>query len=209
MRIGWFAPFYRWIEYIAFGRALEERRFALLPRVKDARRVLVLGEGDGRTTERLLQIAPGAQIDVIELSPEMIELAKDRTTGSDRVTFRCEDARDVELPASYYDAVITNFFLDCFSESDARRLIGKFAKALTPRGQWLIAEFAVPSEGWRRVHAWLWIRIMYFFFRVTTGLKPSALPPIERLMREAGLERFEHESRRAGLMISEAWRTSF
>ncbi len=47
---------------------------------------------------------------------------------------------------------------------------------------------------------------MYLFFRIATGLSPTALPPIERLMREAGLERTEHESRRAGLMISERWR---
>ena len=31
MNIGRLAPFYRWIEYAAFGRALERRRFALLP----------------------------------------------------------------------------------------------------------------------------------------------------------------------------------
>jgi len=206
MRVGRLAPFYRWIEYIAFGHALERRRFALLPRLKDAQRVLILGEGDGRTVERLLQISRTTHFDVVELSPEMIALARQRTRNSDRVTFRCEDARNIDWPANHYDAVITNFFLDCFSEGDARRLIRRLANSLKPEGQWLVAEFAVPPQGWRRIHAGLWIRTMYLFFRITTGLKPSALPPIERLMREAGLECIEHESGRAGLMISESWR---
>jgi len=30
MKIGYLAPWYRWIEYAAFGRALERRRFAFL-----------------------------------------------------------------------------------------------------------------------------------------------------------------------------------
>ncbi len=110
MKIGRLAPFYRWIEYIAFGRALEERRFALLPGLKDTQRVLILGEGDGRTVERLLQIAPAAHFDVIELSSEMIALARQRTGNSDRATFLCVDARKVEWPANHYDAVVTNFF---------------------------------------------------------------------------------------------------
>ncbi len=42
------ARWYRWIEYAGFGRALERRREAFLDDVSDARRVLALGDGDGR-----------------------------------------------------------------------------------------------------------------------------------------------------------------
>src|ERR1019366_5450931 len=45
---------YRWLEYAGFGRALEHRREAFLSEVAEARRVLVLGDGDGRALAALL-----------------------------------------------------------------------------------------------------------------------------------------------------------
>jgi hypothetical protein len=47
---------------------------------------------------------------------------------------------------------------------------------------------------------------MYRFFGIATGLSARALPPIERLMQEAGMIRTDQEKARAGLMVSEVWR---
>jgi len=206
MRIGRLARWYRWIEYAAFGRALERSRFAYLPRLAAARRILILGEGDGRVLARLLALAPEAHFNVVELSPEMIALAKQRAHNSDRVAFHCEDARRISLPAARYDAVVTNFFLDCFTKEDARSLIRRLANALTADGIWLIGEFAIPADGWRRRHAQIWVWTMYRFFAIATGLRAKALPPIEALLREVGMQRVEQQRQRAGLMVSEVWR---
>jgi SAM-dependent methyltransferase len=206
MRVGHLARCYRWIEYAAFGRALERCRFAFLARLAGARGVLILGEGDGRSLERLLTLAPSAVFDVVELSPEMISLAKQRTRNSTRVTFSCQDARKASWPAAQYDGIVTHFFLDCFDEDEARHLIAQLANALTPDGSWLVSEFAIAVKGWRRLHARIWIGTMYRFFGITTGLRARALPPIEMLMREAGMYRTEREQARAGLMVSEVWR---
>jgi SAM-dependent methyltransferase len=205
MRIGSLARWYRWIEYAAFGRALERRRFAFLSRLAPSRRVLILGEGDGRTLARLLTLAPLAHCDVVESSPEMIALARRRTGNSDRVAFHCQDARTTTWPTAHYDAIVTHFFLDCFTEEEARNLIQRLAATLKPDGTWLISEFAIPGAGWRRLHAHAWIGTMYRFFRATTGLRTSALPPIEALMKEAGMQRVAQEKKRAGLLVSEVW----
>lgn len=205
MRIGRLAKWYRWIEYAAFGGALERRRFAFLPRLASATRVLVLGEGDGRTIARLCRLAPGAFVDVIELSPEMIALARRRAEGSANVAFRCGDAREANWPDGSYDGIVTNFFLDCFPEEDARILIRRLSNALAPGGIWLISEFTVPTSGWRRLHAKVWIETMYRFFGLATGLRVTALPPIEKLMPDAGMQLAARESARAGLMVSEVW----
>ena len=170
-----------------------------------AERVLLLGEGDGRALERLLAIAPQAHFHVIEVSPEMIALARQRTRDSARITFYCQDARTANWPAAYYDAVVTNFFLDCFTEDEARDLVRRLATSLTPNGSWLIGEFAIPGGGWPRLHAQIWIRMMYRFFNLTTGLRARELPPIGTLMGEAGMECVEGEQQRAGLMVSELW----
>jgi ubiquinone/menaquinone biosynthesis C-methylase UbiE len=205
MTIGPLAPWYRWIEYAAFGHALERRRFVFLPRLAPAQRILILGEGDGRTTQRLLRIAPQARIDIVELSPEMIALAR-RRTNSTRVCFRCADALAETWPEQHYDAIVTNFFLDCLDTADVRDLVPRLAGALAPGGIWLIAEFAIPPRGWQRLHARAWIGIMYCFFAVATGLRTRQLPEIEAAMRASGLTRVEQETERAGLMISEVWR---
>jgi len=205
MNIGRLARWYRWIEYAAFGRTLERRRCAFLPLLSDARRVLILGEGDGRALQRLLELAPLAEIDVIDSSLQMITLARRRAAGSTRVQFLCQDAMTAEWPASHYDAVITLFFLDCFTESDARPLIHRLSQALTPDGIWLLSEFAIPTSGWPRWHASGVVALMYCFFRIATGLRAHSLPPIERLMQQAGLTRIKVEKERAGMVVSEVW----
>ena len=108
---------YRWLEYAGFGRALEHRRNAFLAYVADARRVLVLGDGDGRALAALLRAAPHARIDYVDLSARMLELARGRA-GDLRVVYRRDDARTTPLPAAEYDLIVTHFFLDCFDEAE-------------------------------------------------------------------------------------------
>jgi SAM-dependent methyltransferase len=205
MNIGHLARCYQLIEYMAFGRALERRRFAFLPRLADARRVLILGEGDGRALQRLLKLAPQARFDVVESSSEMITLARRRTGNPDRVRFVNQDVNGFAFSAGRYDAILTLFFLDCFSEDDARRLIQQLETALAPGGLWLVSDFAIPPKGWRRWHAWVWIFVMYRFFGWTTGLQVRTLPPIGSLLQESGLHRIAFEFERAGMIVSEVW----
>jgi spermidine synthase len=205
MTIGSLAPWYRWIEYAAFGRSLERRRFAFLPRLASASRILMLGEGDGRALAQSLRVAPLAHFDVVEVSPEMIALARRRAGDSDRVVFLCRDALKAEWPIGHYDAIVTNFFLDCFTVDEVRPMIRRLASSLKANGIWLINEFAIPDSGWRRLHAQLWIRAMYLFFRLSTRLLASELPPISRLTREAGMRCVGREQSRAGLIVSEVW----
>lgn len=206
MNIDRLARGYRWCEYAAFGRTLERRRYAFLDRASGASRVLIPGEGDGRALARLLAVAPDARIDVVELSGQMIELARRRIAGSERVHFVQQDALEASWPANSYDAVVTLFFLDCLDAVQARVLIDGLAKALVPGGIWLVSEFGVPERGWRKWHARIWLWIMYRFFRAVTGLRTRALPPIEKLLTRAGLRLVEREEERWGLVRSEVWR---
>jgi len=193
------AGWYRWIEYLAFGRALERARFAFLNRLAGARRVLVLGEGDGRALQRMLAIAAGARFDVVETSGEMIALARARVGDSERVRFFRQDALASALPEKSYDAVVTFFFLDCFTEGELRDLLGRIADRLAPGAIWMMSDFTTEA-GW---HARVWIWVMYRFFNVTTGLRARALPPIEKLLSEIGMRRTEVQRRRWGMIVSE------
>lgn len=189
------APWYRWFEYAGFGRALERRREAFLGYVSDARRVLALGDGDGRALAALLAAAPYACVDYIDLSARMLELARARA-GTEHVAYRNEDARTAPLPRAEYDLIVTHFFLDCFDENDLEPLIARLSDAATPQARWLISEF--------RGNGWL-VRSLYFFFRIATGLRTRRLVDHHPLLECHGFRLMRHEDSWQGLLASELW----
>ncbi|MFN7934793.1 MAG: class I SAM-dependent methyltransferase [Bryobacteraceae bacterium] len=196
------APIYRWLEYAAFGRLLETCRFFFLPELRLARRVLILGEGDGRFLARFLQSNPTATVDVIEQSPKMIALARARLSAPDlaRVTFHSSN----QIPPHAYDTIVTHFFLDCLSPAEASRLIAGIAT--TRHATWIVSEFHIPAQGWPRFHARLWITIMYAFFRWTTGLATRSIPPYEPMLAQHGFHRHSQQFWRWGLVKAELYR---
>ncbi len=169
---------YRWFEYIAFGRSLEMCRFTFLSQLRTTRRILILGEGDGRFLARLVQENSEARIDVVEMNAKMIAVAKDRLRTDDlhRITFHQRDASSNSLPPGKYDLVVTNFFLDCLSDSQACQIIPKISAAIEPHGKWIVSEFQTPPSGLKKLHASLWIRVMYLFFGIVTRLKVNRIP---------------------------------
>jgi ubiquinone/menaquinone biosynthesis C-methylase UbiE len=201
------ASSYRWLEYAAFGPALDEARFDFLSHAARARRVLILGEGDGRFLERLLRCNRNASIAVVESSGRMIQLGRQRVTTGDRsrVEFHPIDAVTNPLPAGPFDCVVSHFFLDILNCRDAETVIGKVCALLSPGAGWLVSEFQQPAGGVRGLHARLWLGAMYAFFSMTTGLRASRLPPYRKMLERRGLVEIEHRERRFGLIRSQVW----
>jgi ubiquinone/menaquinone biosynthesis C-methylase UbiE len=199
---------YRRLEYAAFGFALEQARFDFLSRAAEAGRVLILGEGDGRFLARLLECNRRASVVVIESSARMIQLARQRLSRYDesRVEFQQMDAVGQRLPNGPFDLAVTHFFLDTLNCHDAEAVISEVSAALLPGAVWLVSEFQEPAGGFRRLHARLWLGVMYSFFAITTGLRASKLPPYRDLLQRAGLAEIEHRERRLGLIRSQVWR---
>lgn len=204
------ASSYRWLEYAAFGPALEQARFDFLSHAAQARRVLILGEGDGRFLARLLECNPRASVDVIESSARMIQLARQRVPPGDRtrVKFHHIDAASQPWPEGPFDLAVTHFFLDILTFPEAESVILKASGVLCPGAVWLLSEFQEPAAGMRRLHARLWLAAMYRFFWLTTGLRASKLPPYRDTLSQYGLSEIEHRERRFGLIRSQVWRKS-
>ncbi len=80
-RFDWLAPHYAWVEAVTFGGLLQWCRTALLPDLADARRVLVLGEGDGRFLAAFLASNRAAKVDVVDSSAAMLALARRRVAN--------------------------------------------------------------------------------------------------------------------------------
>jgi ubiquinone/menaquinone biosynthesis C-methylase UbiE len=202
------ASSYRWLEYAAFGLALEQARFDFISHAAGARRVLILGEGDGRFLARLLGCNRYASVAVVESSARMIQLARARVLKAElsRVEFHHVDAVSQTLPPGPFDLAVTHFFLDTLNCRDAEAVIFKVNMLLSPGAGWLVSEFQEPVEPGRRLHARLWLAAMYRFFSFTTGLQVSKLPPYRDVMVRSGLAEIEHRERRLGLIRSQLWR---
>lgn len=199
------APWYRWMEYASFAGALHRRRCAFLPDLRDARKALVLGDGDGRFLTALAQRYPELEIDAIDSSREMLRLAARRTPPSDRVRFHLLDALRDPLPGRGYDLVVTHFFLDCFTTAETEQLIAKISDATSPHALWVLSEFHEPSSGWRRLRARLWVAFLYFAFRLTTGLRTRHLPEFRLALQAHGFHVLQQRFASHQLLVSELW----
>jgi trans-aconitate 2-methyltransferase len=130
-----------------YGRFADERSrpfFDLVGRIgaKAPRHVVDLGCGTGQLTAALSQRWPGALIEGIDSSAEMIAEA----AASDRLTFRVADVA-TWTPAADTDVIVSNATLQWVPTH--RSLITRWAAAL-PVGGWLAFQvpgnFAAPSH---------------------------------------------------------------
>ncbi|CAN5572696.1 class I SAM-dependent methyltransferase [soil metagenome] len=199
------APRYRGLEMLVFGNRLQEARTAFVRQIEPPRRVLIVGEVDGRFLAELVRSHPRAEVDCVEASAGMISLAEKRVPGA-HVHFICANLEQVKLEAQRYDLVVTHFFLDCFSEEKLGEVVAKLAAAATADAQWLIADFCLPASGSRRLRAQVQIAVMYLFFRLTAGIEASRLCDYRPLLEPAGFILRETSLSPNEIIRSEWWR---
>jgi len=208
------ARIYRWMEMASFGPWLWWCRCHFLREISSCRHALVLGDGDGRFTARLLQTNPKVRIDAVDASPAMLR-ALVRRAGPNRARVQTHraDARNWR-PASQsadpewnlpYDLIVSHFFLDCLTSTEIHALAMRLHAAVSPSAKCVVSEFAVPESRLGRLVARPIVWGLYCAFGRLTGLKVRQLPDHQTALRQAG---FSLEMRRewlGGLLVSELW----
>jgi ubiquinone/menaquinone biosynthesis C-methylase UbiE len=206
------APLYRGLEWILAGTILQNARTCHFNHLAEARRILVIGEGIGRSLEQLVRRAPAAEVTVVEASAGMIEVARRRLSQKhlsvDQITWHHADIRDWDIGTRSFDTVITPFVLDCFLPADVEAIVTRISGAMSPRGQWLHADFQIPPTGWRRTRARLIHAIMYRTFRILVKLEAGSVAPAGPSFERAGFQLESKIERCGALICSELWRLS-
>jgi ubiquinone/menaquinone biosynthesis C-methylase UbiE len=201
------APWYRTLETIAFGNALQRARIACLNEIGSPRRALVVGEGNGRLLRELLTTHPGVQVDCIDASERMLQLAQQRIgQDANRVSFQQRDIMSWTPTAGEYDLIVTHFFLDCFSEDQLSEVVTKLSGAATPNAAWLVADFRIPSQTFAGLHARAWLVTMYSFFRSVAGIDARELVDPSAFLRAEEFSLVSQHLSRYGMLKSELWR---
>jgi ubiquinone/menaquinone biosynthesis C-methylase UbiE len=207
------APWYRTLETIAFGNALQRARVACLDEIGLPIRALIVGEGDGRFLSDLLRTHPEIEVDCVDASARMLRLAQQRVERESprrlgRVRFLHQDITSWEPGPATYDLIVTHFFLDCFPEKQVAEIVMKLRGGATENAIWLLADFRLPPNGFARLRAKTWLALMYRFFRYTAGIEANELVDPSPFLRAAGFVPVRQRIFRSGILKSEAWRNS-
>ncbi len=194
---------------------LERVRFCRLSELAASRQAVVLGDGDGRFTAKLLATAPCLQVHAVDTSPEMLRLLTARAgIYGARLTTGCADLTDplqlrrafTAQPAQSVDLVATHFFLDCLTGPQIRALLATLEPVLQDGALWVISEFAIPARrGLCRAGSRLLVRSLYAVFGLLTGLGVRCLPDHATQLRSSGLVLACRQSWLGGLLVSELW----
>jgi spermidine synthase len=167
----------------------------------------MLGEGDGRFLHRFLCANQFAEVDYVDRSARMLDLARGRLAQAQRsrVRFNLADGRHFVAERNY-DLVVTHFFLDCLTSAEVHRLAEKLAASTTTNAIWINSEFSAPASGWRRFRARLWISMLYMAFRLLTGLRVSEIPDYPCALEAAGFQLQSEHTSSAELLSSQLWK---
>jgi hypothetical protein len=210
------------MEFFIFGPWLSLTRRTFLRSLAHCRHALVLGDGDGRFTARLLRENPAVTIDAVDASGAMLQALLHRANpdsspdpspnsspAPNRVRVHLADIRNWQPPAPIlgapYDLIVTHFFLDCLTTQEIQTLAAKLRPAVSPRALWVVSDFAVPPGWLGRFIARPLVASLYFSFGLLTGLEVRTLPDHASALGHAGFILLERRTRLGGLLIAELW----
>ena len=170
------------LETLTFGKQLEVVRNSGLRYAKNARRVLLIGDGDGRFAAQLLKINAQVRIHSLDSSRAMLRKARRRirretpAAGCHYVPIQADALRFI-YAANSYDFIALNFVLDCFPPGAVKGLLQALSHSLKPKGILFYCDFEMPPDPpLKRLAAQWVIRLLYCFFNLVTDIKAGALP---------------------------------
>ena len=169
-------PFYDRLAALIYGNALRDAQTVYLPMIPASATVLIAGGGTGWVLEEITNLhQQGLQIDYIDSSAKMIREAKKKCIGENKVRFINQSIFNWQT-TSDYDVIITPFFFDNFSETNAQKVFVFLHSKLKANGLWFYTDFQIAHRKayWQRIL----LSIMYFFFRLATNIEAKRLPDI-------------------------------
>jgi ubiquinone/menaquinone biosynthesis C-methylase UbiE len=183
-RFNWIAKYYDLLSGFVFGKAISRSQLCFLNSIPPRSTILILGGGTGSILKPLLDLNPSCKILYIEASGKMISLAKRRLGRPNFERIRFIHGTESAIPAEMdFDVIITNFFLDIFSEAEVLRVAASLYKKLRTHGFWYVSDFVDEGKWWQKGV----LCLMYRFFGETGSIDAMQLPGWQRILKSVGL----------------------
>ena len=176
------AKFYDALARIVFGRSMFKAQTFYLSEISPDAKVLILGGGTGWMLNELIKINVTCPIWYIDSSSKMLEQSRQMAQrAKQKIHFIL--GTESSIPSDIqFDVVITNFFLDLFTEASCDKIVGRIRNSLHRDSQWIMTDF----ENLTWWHA-VMLKAMYSFFKVTSAIEASQLPPFDLLFVKNGM----------------------
>ena len=195
---------YRWLEYLTLGPLLELTRNHHLARLQGRSQALILGDGDGRFSARLLASYPQLRVEAVDRSGAMLALLRQHCANdAARLETHRADARTY-APRTQPDLVVTHFFLDCLTQPEVEALAARLTPQLAPGALWLVSDFRIP-QGLLYWPARGYVRLLYLAFRLLTRLRTTHLPDHASPLRDCGFSLVAEHRSLFGVLTTELW----
>ncbi|MGC1243091.1 MAG: class I SAM-dependent methyltransferase [Chryseosolibacter sp.] len=201
----WLARHYDALTKLVFGQAIYDSQVEFLAEVPPGSVILIIGGGTGGILSVLGKMNPSASILYVEASSEMLRLAERNVSPEYRTRIEFVHGTESSIPEGMvFDVIITNFFLDLFTDSEVQRICQDLSTKLRPQGRWLASDFVRGGKWWHGFMLWT----MYRFFRFTCSIKASRLPSWEGHLKTGMAEKvsrsFCHGFIKSGLYVKDA-----
>jgi len=192
------APYYDRLAVLFVGKHIQHAQLKMLSHLSASKKLLILGGGTGWILPHLFRVNPKLEIHWIDTSEKMI--ARARTCAGNYPLIKFINGNETNVPDRDYDAVLTHFYVDLFTDEQLGKLIGEIKTRLTSNANWLVTDFEVHTTLQQ-----IKVSLMYWFFRLVTGLKTRALPLWYKVFVERGFNVLETHSTKRGFIKSVAF----
>ena len=139
----------------------------LAERVPETGRVLVLGAGGGLELKTFAQAHPVWQLDGVDPSAEMLDLAR-HTLGPLSARTHLQQGYIDDAPEGPFDGATCLLTLHFLALDERRRTLAEIRRRLKPAAPFVMAHLSVPPDG----HRALWLS-RYSAFLVASGIDPE------------------------------------
>jgi ubiquinone/menaquinone biosynthesis C-methylase UbiE len=191
------------------GPRLQRCRTAWIDALANCETLLIAGGGHGHFLRACARRFPQLEITNVDASAGMLAHAEAHVRREQldltRLRFVHASVPAWQPRAAQFDAVVTNFFLDCFPPDELATVIASLAGGLRPRAHWLNADFTVPARGWARHRARAVHAVMYAFFRPIAGVRARRVTAPDSLLQEQGFALSGRKNFEWGLLHADWW----
>ena len=179
------ARVYDSLSRMVFFRSQVKAQLDQLHYLSTGQSILIVGGGTGWILEEISKVQPnGLRITYVEVSANMLELSKKRSTANNSVTFIHSPIEEFRVEGMY-DVIITAFLFDNFMEEKVEKVFNQLHIQLKRDGIWMFTDFFYAEKSGRIWQLYL-LKVMYWFFRKVSDIEAKALIHTERYFVEKG-----------------------